>query len=62
MDDLEQRVAFITACRLRTNLEKARAIIPIVMEEAAKVAQDADCSLDSNDHIAAAIRALGQPK
>jgi hypothetical protein len=33
------------------------ALWPLAMEEAAKVTDEAGCSLDSNDHIAAAIAA-----
>lgn len=53
----------LTQCDIE---QAARAIIPLIrddaLEDAAKVADNEGASLDSNDHIAAAIRAMkGQP-
>ena len=77
MDDLEQRVAFmITAFGPGvTEQDIARAIIPMVLEEAAKVAKtawvsadydivgiaDADMAMRLCEHAEAAIRAIGAP-
>ena len=71
MDDLEQRVLLIMATGTMGNNEKARAIIPMVLEEAAKVAEsirvDGPKQQDgswlswsgSATDAAAAIRAIG---
>lgn len=64
MDDLVERVAVeLIAMRLASYADQARAIISIVLEEAAKVAENeaAQGSYRAGERIAAAIRALGAP-
>ncbi len=60
MNDLEQRVLLIMATGTMGNNEKARAIISIVLEEAAKVAES-KTQYRGRTIIAAAIRAIGAP-
>lgn len=66
MDDLEQRVAEVIRENrwLAAPAELARAIIPMVREEAAKVADacaDSHGARQASRYIAAAIRAIGAP-
>ena len=67
MGDLEQRVADeLRRTRLHGNDAQARAVIPIVLEEAAKVADDYVGDPDDSrwvtaGNIAAAVRAIGAP-
>ena len=62
MDDLEQRVAAeLRRTRLHGDDAQARAIIPMVLEHAAKVVEslmECDGLIDA-DEAAAAIRAIG---
>lgn len=62
MDDLEQRVAEVIRENrwLATPAELARAIIPLVLEHAAKVAES-KTQYRGRTIIAAAIRAIGAP-
>ena len=60
-DDLEQRVAaYIVEHRTAAPWTLARAIIPMVLEEAAKVAES-KTQYRGRTIIAAAIRAIGAP-
>ena len=77
MDDLEQRVVDALGVTAgQSFLEQARAIIPMVLEEAAEVAENCSFGIDIGEwlvmtkkdvsaracnEVAAAIRAIGAP-